>query len=95
MDKIKFEDKINDFVSLNERGADLGKNKTYMQQFIFGIIQECHLQQIANKPSLSSIFSDNNIMKWSIEFSQDDIKTQAEFRVIAKFIRLCIEESAR
>ena len=35
--------------------------------------------------------TDEDIMKWSKEYSEDDIEVQAQFRVMAKFMRLCMK----
>jgi hypothetical protein len=50
--------------------------------------QPTQCEQAAVMPSLPT---DEDIMKWSKEFNESDIEAQAQFRVMAKFMRLCMK----
>ena len=55
-------------------------------------LQQAHdeiLRQFAVMPSLPT---DEDIMRWSKEFNEDDIVEQGRFRTIAKFVRICLQE---
>ena len=65
------------------------KNKrTFKSLPTYGEIESGLFHKPAVMPSLPT---DEDIMKWSKEFSEHEISDQVNFRVCAKFMRLCMK----
>lgn len=50
-----------------------------------------YFYKLKQAPVMPSLPTDEDIMKWSKEFAEHEIIDQANFRVCAKFMRLCIK----
>ena len=68
-----------------EDGAIVGKTNEYVN-WLEEVVKNCSMTDAA-----AMLPTDEDIMRWSKEFAERDIFDQADFRICARFMRLCMK----